>query len=1150
MTLTTTTPQLRWSALDISRLLGQAHQPTAEQIAVIEAPLEPFLVVAGAGSGKTETMAARVVYLIANGLVAPEKLLGLTFTKKAAGELLARVSARLKQLDEAVGGMAGAASETAFDGVLRPTVATYNAYAGSLVRDHGLRLGIEPDSRLLTEAGLWQLASDVVESCTEDLGIDSSSSTVIRAVIALSGQISEHLVSPEDVGTFVDRFVSNANSLPFAARQTSRTELDKLLAPIADRSAMLTLVERFRARKRELEYIDFGDQIALGARLAREVPAVGALERERYEVVLLDEYQDTSTAQIEFLAGLFGNGHPVTAVGDPHQSIYGWRGASAGGLTRFPTRFPRADGTPCAVLTLSTSWRNDVSILGAANVTASDLRSGMAVDVPELAARPGAPQGAVTAMVSFTAQDEADSVAQWLAQRWESGSAAVLCRKRSQFPTMAAALRKAGLPVEVVGLGGLLNAPEIQDIVALLTTSADPSRGDSLMRLLTGPRWNIGVSDLHALGAFSSFVAKIQDQVAGGTDQEPDTHQDADASIREGGGVDANVLERDNVDADVLEGDEVDARSIVDALDSLTDNSSTLTRYQSTSARQISHEGIRRLTEISLVLRSLRNLTSLSLPEIVIAAERALGLDVEVTLREGRDHLDAFRTVASSFASSADHPSITGFLAYLESAQDRERGLELPLHELDPNAIQLMTVHAAKGLEWDVVAVPGLADGTLPSSKATRDGLRKDSGWLTDRGTLPYPLRGDSADLPVFDWRNATTVKELTNAAEEFRALNGEHQLAEERRLAYVAFTRARHELLLTSHWWDTQKTSKKLSPFLLELVDASIVSPDGWAASPEEGGINPSAGEVATAIWPRGDSAETAHNTVHLRAAAQVRLAMAQSHLVGTPGPGTAEPGTPGSGAPGPGTPEPGTSAHALDSRAAELVETAQLLLAERHASLDNAVHLPQRISASGLVSLAANSDEYARQLRRPVPVEPTVAARRGTTFHEWVEQHYTAPSALFNFEDLDGLHGIPDPTADDTLEALKKRFQESPWYHLSPLAVEQAISVPLGGIMISCKIDAVFPDGPQDSPGTPPHVTVVDWKTGHPPRTAADRTAREIQLAVYRIAWARWKGIPLSSVQAAFYYAATGETVHPTHLHTEEELVDLISHRQPPLH
>src|SRR5690606_9624166 len=486
-----TEPEIRLSARAIARLLGRP-EPTDEQVRVIESPLEPALVVAGAGSGKTETMAARVVWLIANKLVHPEQVLGLTFTRKAAGELMQRVQTRLAQLNRALGEESGEA--LAGLDLDRPTVATYNAYAASLVADHGLRLGVEPSARLLGQAEQWQLASQVVESWDEDLGTDKAVSTVTAAVVALSGALGEHLVDPAEARDRLTEMVEHLESLPLGPRQKKRTkDVDKLIGSVAERARFVDLVVEYRRRKRIAEALDFGDQVAFAAQLAREVPLVGAAERARFEVVLLDEYQDTSYAQVELLSGLFGGGHPVTAVGDPHQSIYGWRGASAGGLARFPERFPHRDGAPAVVHYLSTSWRNDAAVLAAANVVSGPLRAGAgAVEVPPLDLRPGAGTGVVSAHVTATLEEEAEAVAEWVAGRWRSGAhpegrttAAVLCRARAQFPALEVALRRRGLPVEVVGLGGLLTTPEVVDVVALLQAAHDPSRGDALLRLLT-----------------------------------------------------------------------------------------------------------------------------------------------------------------------------------------------------------------------------------------------------------------------------------------------------------------------------------------------------------------------------------------------------------------------------------------------------------------------------------------------------------------------------------------------------------------------------------------------------------------------------------------------------------------------------------------
>ncbi|MFI2362385.1 UvrD-helicase domain-containing protein [Promicromonospora sp. NPDC019610] len=1121
-------PEIRLSARAIARLLGR-HEPTDEQVRVIESPLEPALVVAGAGSGKTETMAARVVWLIANKLVHPEQVLGLTFTRKAAGELTQRVQTRLAQLNRALGEESGEA--LAGLDLDRPTVATYNAYAASLVADHGLRLGVEPSARLLGQAEQWQLASQVVESWDEDLATDRAVSTVTAAVVALSDALGEHLVDPADARARLTDMAEHLESVPLGPRQKKRTkDVDKLIGSIAERARFVDLVVEYRRRKRIAEALDFGDQVSFAAQLAREVPMVGAAERARFEVVLLDEYQDTSFAQVELLSGLFGGGHPVTAVGDPHQSIYGWRGASAAGLARFPGRFQRDDGVPAAVHYLSTSWRNDAAVLTAANIVSGPLRSrtgaGTAVEVPPLDLRPGAGEGVVTAHVAATLEEEAEAVAEWVAERWRSGAhpdgrstAAVLCRARAQFPAIEVALRRRGLPVEVVGLGGLLSTPEVVDVVALLQAAHDPSRGDSLLRLLTGPRLNLGAADLHALGSWAADLARLDDP-------------------RRAAAASAEPVPDD--DLRVVEGDISDHRSIVDALDDLPP-----VGEPARDGRVLSEDAHRRLAALARLLRDLRGLTYLSLPELVVQAERALGLDVEAATAlalagagvggavsdRGREHLDAFRDVAASFAQSSDTATLGAFLAWLGVAGERERGLDMPVHEPDPDAVQVITAHAAKGLEWDAVAVAGLADGAFPTwDRGSRSG-ESSSGWLSDLGELPYHLRGDADDLPRFDWEHASDTKDLVALRDEFKAECGEHRLAEERRLAYVAFTRARRELFLTASWWGTASRPRGISPFLAELADAELVRSDLWAPMPEADAENPRNAEEVTAHWPAPDGTGQAGEPDRQRTARDVLRATAalvdqaaDERLVAL-----AAMRLPADALTAP-------QGVLADAAGHDLVDLARMLLAERNRHADREVAFPAHVSASGLVRLAADRDAFALQLRRPVPVQPTVHARRGTRFHEWVEQFFTSATLL----DVDDLPSAEDDDLpeDTDLDKLRDTFLGSEWSARMPVAVEVDVETPVAGVMLRCRMDAVFKD-----PATGPDaVVVVDWKTGREPLDASARAAREVQLAVYRLAWSRWTGLPLDQVSAAFYYVGSDTTVRPDRLLDEAELEALI--------
>src|SRR5258708_30554802 len=399
-----------------------AQEPTAEQAAVIGAPLAPMAVIAGAGSGKSETMAARLVWLVANQMVSPGRVLGLTFTRKAAAELAGRVTERLTGLRGAGRVFAGSAAlpgpgeaGIVSDGAEAgdPVISTYHSYAGRLVGDHALREGLEPSLRLITPAVSWQLAARVVAAY--DGAMDSTDwtpATVTYAVLTLAGEMAEHLRGPADVlevGEWLDRcHGALGGRVPKVVRDVLRSQ--------RVREQLLPLVAAYAAAKSAREVIDYGDQMAIAARIAARHPAVSLTERARYQVILLDEYQDTSHAQLVLLRSLFGEGHPVPAVGDPCQSIYGWRGASAGTLDRFPAEFVARDGRPARELNLTTSWRNRPEILDVANALSRPLRAHGA-RVAELAPSDPLAEPASVATVHCALLSTYAEEAGWLADR-------------------------------------------------------------------------------------------------------------------------------------------------------------------------------------------------------------------------------------------------------------------------------------------------------------------------------------------------------------------------------------------------------------------------------------------------------------------------------------------------------------------------------------------------------------------------------------------------------------------------------------------------------------------------------------------------------------------------------------------------------------
>jgi DNA helicase-2/ATP-dependent DNA helicase PcrA len=1101
-----------YSAQDIAKLLKQ-HQPTEEQTAIIEAPLESMLVVAGAGSGKTETMSARVVWLIANGIVQPAEVLGLTFTRKAAGELSERVRLRLIQLARAQG---KDTTEDAFDALNRPTISTYNSYASSLVQEHGLRIGREPGARLLSEASQWAIVNGIVEQWQGTIDTTNAVSTLTNAVISLSGALNEHLLSIEEARERLGELEHPLEDLPPAPKKRAvHADVLKLGNSLSTRRQLLDLVHEYGEYKRTYELIDFSDQVALAATLAEDVRVVGELERERFKVVLLDEYQDTSYAQIRFLSALYGKGHPVTAVGDPNQSIYAWRGASAAGPARFPEQFRTSDGERAQVYRLGTSWRNDTAILDVANTTSAPLYAADPDNsLPSLKPRLNAGRGKVHAAYYETIEDEATAIAEYLREHWKPGerSAAVLCRKRSQFPLIESTLRAHGIPVEVVGLGGLLSTPEVVDLVAFLEAVHDPSRGDSLMRLLTGPRVNLGASDLIALGQFARKLSK-------------------DAAVRRGGG-EIPAHETD-ITVDV---DPIDERSILDAIVELPDLSAAVDSG-------FSESGWERLREVARLLDTVRSLTYLSVPELIEASEKILGLDIEMALAVdrsrragqpvdpgnpfGRAHLDALYRVAVNFCDTAMTPTLGAFLAWLDDALARERGLERPVGRTDINAVQLITIHASKGLEWDVVVVPGLVDGQFPNPASRGASGPKDSAWLTALHALPYPLRGDYQDLPQLEYASAEHSDDVLEAMNAFKAEAGAYQVLDERRLAYVAFTRARSCLFLSGAWWREGATPGQPSQFLLELVDEGVAELIAMAPEPEKAprgqSNNPRNGSEEVATWPYEQTREFAEAnaepngdlikrtlTLTRRAAQIVAEQPYEPDLLSSP---------------------------MISPTGVDLADLTDLLLSERDLKNEASqeVEFPAHISVSGLVEIDKDREGYARARRRPIPREPSIASRRGTTFHLWVERHF-GKTALF---DLDDLPGADDDLfeADTTLEKLIATFEASPWARLQPIALEQDVDIVVAGTVIRARIDAVFPD-----PENPGGVVVVDWKTGREPSDMKEASSRELQLALYRIAWAQLTGTPLEQIGAAFFYVAGNTTVRPTTLATLEDIEQIM--------
>ncbi|MEU6183947.1 UvrD-helicase domain-containing protein [Streptomyces coeruleorubidus] len=1138
-------------------LLGIPFTP--EQMACITAPPAPQVIVAGAGSGKTTVMAARVVWLVGTGQVAPEQVLGLTFTNKAAAELAERVRKALVR--------AGVTDPDAIDPDNppgEPVISTYHAFAGRLLTDHGLRIGLEPTSRLLADATRFQLAARVLREAPGTYpALTRSFPDLVGDLLALDAELAEHLVRPEALRAYDAELL-----LTLRGAKLTNADLRKVPEAAAARRELAELVTRYRTAKRERDLLDFGDQIALSARLAK-IPEVGRDLRDEFRVVLLDEYQDTSVAQRVLLAGLFGEGtaHPVTAVGDPCQAIYGWRGASVANLDDFPEHFPHADGRPATRQALSENRRSGGRLLDLANGLAEPLRA-LHAGVEALRPAPGAERdGMVRCALLPTHAEEidwaADSVAHLVRTGTAPGEVAVLCRTATDFAEIQGALVARDIPVEVVGLSGLLHLPEIADLVAVCEVLQDPGANASLVRLLTGPRWRIGPRDLALLGRRARLLVSHA-RVEGDDD-------------------------RDRRLAEAVEGvDPSEVISLADALDTFLE---TPLDGHGDDGLPFSPDARVRFARLATELRELRRCLADPLMDVLHRVLAVTGLEVELSASphalaaRRRETLSNFLDVAASFAAGDNEATLLAFLGFLRTAAQYEKGLDnaLPGGE---NTVKVLTAHKSKGLEWDVVVVPGLVTGTFPSSQ----GREK---WTSQGKVLPHRLRGDADTLPDVESWDARGLKAFHEAMKD-------HQHTEELRLGYVTFTRPRSLLLGSGHWWGpTQKKRRGPSAFLQALHDhcaAGYGEIEAWADEPAEDAENPALHQAtADQVWPLPlDEAALARR----RAAAATVLAHLEdlaSHEDGHPAavhdpdgaddpewppppeddeppfdepdpfdddpfddrpfddaslaeepfesdalaedpadrderpadrptvPHQAAPpespaARPYPTAPGrpPLTPEEARTIASWDRDLDAL--TGELLRARDSVT---EVPLPASLTASQLLRLAADPDGLAQELARPMPRPPQPAARRGTRFHAWVEARFEA--LTLPFLEPGDLPGSDAEIADEQdLEALKDAFERTGYAHRTPYRVEAPFQLEIAGRVVRGRIDAVY----KEVDGQETTYEIVDWKTNR------NRTADPLQLAVYRVAWAEQQGVPLESVTAAFLYVRSGEVVRPDDL------------------
>lgn len=998
-----TTADLRTSPAILAALNG--YGPTSEQWDAIAHPLEPVHLVAGAGSGKTAVMAARIVWSIDAGGFAPQQILGLTFTNKAAEELQERVRRALLA-----------------SGRYRPediTVQTYHAFAANLVREHGLLVGVEAESGLLSDAQQWQLVLSCIDSLPAFEAIElRSPAGIVRAGLELAGSISDHAVSTTDVMAADDRIVSSTDAS------------EEMRANSQRRRELCRLVDAYVEAKRRTRRIDYGDQVMRAVDVLEGFPDVRAIYEARYPVLLLDEYQDTNVAQRRMVEALVGERGAVTAVGDARQAIYGWRGATMYNLIGFPGHFPRADGSNSYdPIPLSENFRSGAKILDVANEVVSLIPEQRRPGT-ELKAHAANGQGLVQLGLFSDEVAEAAFIAERIGSLHAEATApgrepvawrdiAILVRRKSTMDPIYEGLSKRDIPVEVVGLNGLLHTPEVIEVLAWLRClEGRPSANRWMARILLGPRWRIHYRDLALCAKWAAEQEQdVRLRLAGGDEDR--------ARELAPGGLGVSLIE-------VLEH--------IDEIEGLGDQARS--RLKAFNERL---EDLRAATTGPLLETVQRVIDRTGVVEALEAAHKR-------SAPASRQNLSNFLDHVAAFAPIEGEAGLRSFLAYLDAADDAEETLEA-VQSADQDSVKLMTIHSAKGLEFECVFVPSVAASENNQGRKVYSIFPDTRGPnpLTSYRTLPYEVREDRDHLPA--WKGKLRV--FTDQVKERAA-------EDERRLFYVALTRAKQRLFVTAAWWyGRAERAKGPSEFfeeletledkgMLEIVERVEMPPENPMLERLRGSSEwpPAASDLDDELFEGG------HGAV---ADALVSGSTGIGNLIGSLG-----------------DVERREYERLLADRMDELGSIAR---AQETGRARVEPSLPDVLSATAWVRLEKD-ETTAWDLLRPLPERPTKARRMGTEIHRLIEERSR------------GISPFPDETELDTpgehedvahLGEMLERWEES--YGDRTVATlpsgEPMIELPFtlkkDGKVIRGRIDAVY----EDDDGM---LEIVDFKSGRP--------------------------------------------------------------------
>jgi DNA helicase-2/ATP-dependent DNA helicase PcrA len=657
--------------------LSFLSQLNPQQREAVETTEGPVLILAGAGSGKTRVITYRIAHLIEHLGVMPESILAMTFTNKAASEMVERV-------DKLVGGLS----------IAKPVISTFHSFCVRMLRRDIEALRIPPATPAQPAIGLTKSfviydeadQQQLVKSVMRRLGIDDKQTTP-RAVLAHISWAKNHMLDPQEV------YLQSAD-------------------PKTERVAQV--YAEYRKELAKANALDFDDLLLESVRLLKAVPAVREYYNRRFQYILIDEYQDTNRPQYELMRLLAGSRHNVCAVGDEDQSIYSWRGADIRNILEFERDFPEAK-----IIRLEQNYRSTQNILQAASaVVANNVRrkgknlwtsrqGGPRIGYYE------APDGENEALFA------ADYVAKYLremADQGENGRAAVLYRTNSQSRLFEEAMRRYQLKYHVVGGFSFYERAEIKDLISYLKVIHNPDDSVSLLRVINTPARGIGKSTLEVIERVALETGVSLWAALGEASRRQLLPQRALAALRLFKAVieDAQAMlsgtYTERLEETAREQEPSEAPAGIELDDQISFDPAKFGSAGVSPAQQLAGRPPHSRQDAGATIEALGANTAEILKFLIDRTGYIKQLEEEDT-PEAYSRVENLRELVNAAMDSRDRgETLDQFLDHAALVSD--------VDAYDERAqITLMTLHAAKGLEFSLVFLCGLEEGLFPHSR-------------------------------------------------------------------------------------------------------------------------------------------------------------------------------------------------------------------------------------------------------------------------------------------------------------------------------------------------------------------------------------------------------------------------------------------------